>query len=294
MLNMCHAASFLVRQSASARSVLYASRNLSLGAISRGEAASSSSSSAEEAPYEASSAAPGPPPAGSRRTGVLGVKLGMMRAFDDATGAGYGVTVVQLRDCQVVQQRTMEKDGYTALQVGAINVPDRKVTRQLKGHFESVNVPPKRQLKEFRVTEDCLLPPGTELTCQHFTVGQEVDVIGRTIGKGFQGVMKKHGFKGMRASHGVTKTHRRPGAMGGGQDPGRVWPGKKLPGRMGTEKVMAKSLVVDRIDPRYNLLFLRGCVPGHKETLLEVADTRKKPRALKYVPKVVARARAKQ
>merc|ERR1719223_1037304 len=125
----------------------------------------------------------------------------MMRAFEDATGAGYALTVVQLQDVQVVQQRTTDRDGYTALQVGAINAPQKKVTKQLQGHFERHGVPAKRRLAEVRVTEDCLLPVGTELTCEYFEQGQKVDVIGTTIGKGFQGVMKKHGFKGMRASH---------------------------------------------------------------------------------------------
>ncbi|XP_062523238.1 large ribosomal subunit protein uL3m-like, partial [Corticium candelabrum] len=151
------------------------------------------------------------------------------------------------------------------------------VTKPLQGHFAKASLPVKRKLWEFRVTEDASVPVGTEIVASHFLPGQYVDVAGTTIGKGFQGVMKKHKMKGQGASHGVTKTHRKMGATGGGTDPGRIWPGKRMPGRMGCKRRTTMSLKVYRINNKYNILYVSGCIPGYNGSYVRVTDARRKP-----------------
>jgi large subunit ribosomal protein L3 len=163
-------------------------------------------------------------------------------------GQRVAVTLIEVQDCQVVQVKTKERDGVTALQLGAVNrSTSKRVTKPLQGHFVKAGIPAKRKLWDFRVTEDALLPVGTQIMASHFRPGQYVDVTGITIGKGFQGVMKRHKMKGQRASHGATKTHRKMGATGGGKDPGRIWPGKRMPGRMGCKVQTTRNLKVRRI-----------------------------------------------
>jgi large subunit ribosomal protein L3 len=166
------------------------------------------------------------------RSGVIAQKLGMTRIFTDA-GEHIPVTVLRLEHCQVVGQRTPEKNGYTALQLGAGTPKVSRLTRAARGHFAAVNVEPKRRLAEFRVSPENMIEIGAEITADHFVEGQFVDVSGTTIGKGFAGVMKRHGFHGLRASHGVSVSHRSHGSTGQRQDPGKVFKGKKMAGHMG-------------------------------------------------------------
>jgi large subunit ribosomal protein L3 len=188
------------------------------------------------------------------------------------------ITVLQVLDNQVVNVRTKDKEGYWGLQVGGINHPKPKnLLKPVLGQYQRADVVPKRKLWEFRVTEDALLPVGTSIFASHFVCGQYVDVCAKSIGKGFQGVMKRHGMKGQPASHGQTKTHRKMGATGGGQDPGRIWPGKRMPGRMGGKRVTTPNLQVVRINQQFNVLYVRGAVPGHENTFVRVTDARRKP-----------------
>ncbi|XP_065828175.1 large ribosomal subunit protein uL3-like [Oscarella lobularis] len=213
----------------------------------------------------------------SRRTGAIGVKLGMTKMWTKK-GDSFPVTLIRIQDCQVVQTKTQEKDGFSALQLGAVDQPKLKnVTKPLRKHFEKAGVNPKKKIWEFPVTEDALLPPGTTILARHFLPGQYVDVTGITIGKGFQGVMKRHGMKGQPASHGVTKTHRKMGATGGGGDPGRIWPGKRMPGRMGNKRRVTMNLKVCRINNKYNVLYVKGGVSGSANGYVRVTDARRKP-----------------
>eukprot|EP00049_Salpingoeca_infusionum_P022757 m.8625 g.8625 ORF g.8625 m.8625 type:complete len:307 (-) comp5379_c0_seq1:266-1186(-) len=219
----------------------------------------------------------------TRRCGLLARKVGMTQLFTE-WGERVPVTAFQVENMQVLAQRTPEKHGYTALQVGAEDVAPRKVTKQQLTVFENLGIKPKRHICEFKVSDDCLLPVGTELTCEHFIPGQYVDIQGVTIGKGFQGVMKRHNFGGMPASHGVTLTHRKAGGMGGGQDPGRVWKGKRMEGRMGGKKVTQMNLQVYRVDTRYNMLFVVGSVPGSKNSIVKIKDAMTKPPSEAPIP----------
>eukprot|EP00730_Choanoeca_flexa_P005505 TRINITY_DN11960_c0_g1_i9.p2 TRINITY_DN11960_c0_g1~~TRINITY_DN11960_c0_g1_i9.p2 ORF type:complete len:340 (+),score=39.15 TRINITY_DN11960_c0_g1_i9:2025-3044(+) len=208
----------------------------------------------------------------SRRCPVFMTKLGMTQSWD-MWGSKLVMTVLQVNDCQVVGHRTQEKDGYNAIILGAENKPERKTKGTVLGQYKKVSLPPKRHREEVKVTPDCNLPLGWNLGVEHFEPGQLVDVRGVTIGKGFAGVMKRHNFAGMPASHGQTKTHRRMGGYGGGQDPGRVWKGKRNAGRMGGQKRWQYSLMVQRMDTRYNLLYVRGSIPGAKGSRVLVRDT---------------------
>ncbi|KAH9951993.1 mitochondrial 50S ribosomal protein L3 [Amylocystis lapponica] len=214
----------------------------------------------------------------SIRTGLIARKRGMTVMWDDH-GARFPVTVLQLENCQVTANiKTVRKDEseYHAVQVAATDRPAKTATNQMLGHFRKAGVPPKRIVKEFPVTSDAHLPVGTTLSAIHFVPGQYVDVIANSLGKGFQGTMKRWNFKGMRASHGVSVSHRAAGAIGAHQDPGRVWPGKKMAGRQGGKRITAQNLSVVRVDSALDLIFVRGCVPGIDDAQVMVRDAKKK------------------
>ncbi|RDD61633.1 50S ribosomal protein L3 [Ferruginivarius sediminum] len=209
------------------------------------------------------------------RTGVLAQKVGMTRLFTE-TGKHVPVTVLKVDDCQVVAVRTEEKDGYNAVQIGAGTAKAKNVTKPMRGHFAKAKVRPKAKLAEFRVSADALLELGQELSAAHFVEGQHVDASGITIGRGFQGAMKRHNFSGLRASHGVSAVHRALGSTGQMQDPGRVFKGKKMPGQMGSRKVTTQSLEVVSVDTDRNLVLVKGCVPGHEGSWVRLSDSLKR------------------
>ena len=209
------------------------------------------------------------------RTGLIAQKLGMTRLFAE-TGAHVPVTVLKVDRCQVVAQRTVEKDGYTALQLGVGSVKVKNLTRPQRGHFAKAKVEPKRKLMEFRVDADALVDVGAELSTGHFVEGQYVDVFGTSIGKGFAGVMKRHGFAGLRASHGVSVSHRSGGSTGQCQDPGKVFKGKKMAGHLGDRRVTVQNLQVVKTDSERGLVLVRGAVPGAKGGYVGIRDAVKK------------------
>jgi large subunit ribosomal protein L3 len=207
-----------------------------------------------------------------------------MLAIWDKWGVRYPVTVLQLDQCQVVQVKTEEENGYTALQLGVGEAKVKRVNKPLLGHFKaqlgadgSEDIHVSRKLMEFKVTPDCVLPVGTQIYATHFVPGQLIDVCGVSKGKGFQGVMKRHNFKGGRASHGNSLNHRTPGSTGQRQDPGKVFKGKKMPGNMGNDRVTVQNLHVLKIDVTRNLLYVKGAVPGQKGAFLRVQDAVKGP-----------------
>src|SRR5437016_217592 len=195
------------------------------------------------------------------RTGLIAQKLGMTRVFS-GEGNHIAVTVLRVDNCQVVAQRTQETDGYTALQLGVGAAKVKNVTQPLRGHFAKAKVEPKARLAEFRVSEDALVPVGAEITAAHFIAGQYVDVTGTSIGKGFAGGMKRHNFSGLRASHGVSVSHRSLGSTGQRQDPGKTFKNKKMAGHLGAERVTTQSLRVVIADPERGVLMIKGAVPG--------------------------------
>ncbi|ODR98614.1 50S ribosomal protein L3 [Methyloceanibacter methanicus] len=197
------------------------------------------------------------------RSGVIAQKVGMTRIFTDA-GEHIPVTVLRLENCQVVGQRTAEKNGYTALQLGAGRAKVKRLTRAERGGFAVANVEPKRKVAEFRVSPENLIDVGAEITADHFVEGQFVDASGTSIGKGFAGGMKRHGFGGLRASHGVSINHRSHGSTGQCQEPGKVFKGKKMAGHMGDVSVTTQNLRVVKTDPERGLIMIRGAVPGSK------------------------------
>jgi len=205
------------------------------------------------------------------RTGVIAEKVGMTRVFA-VNGAHVPVTVLRIDGLQVVAQRTQEKDGYTAVQLGAGARKVKNTTKPMRGHFAKSNVEPKRKLAEFRVDASSMLDVGAELSADHFVAGQLVDITGTTIGKGFQGVMKRHNFAGLRASHGVSISHRSHGSTGMRQDPGRVFKGKKMAGHMGQVTATTQNLEVVRADAERGLLLIKGAVPGAKGSYVLVRD----------------------
>ena len=210
------------------------------------------------------------------RTGLIARKLGMTRLFAE-DGRHIPVTVLQVENCQVVAQRTVEKDGYSAMQVGVGAPKVKNMTKAMRGHFAKAKVEPKARLGEFRVDADHLQEVGTEITVDHFIPGQFVDVSGTTIGKGFAGAMKRYGFKGLRASHGVSVNHRSLGSTGQCQDPGKVFKGKKMAGHMGDRRVTTQNLEVVATDRARGLVMIKGAVPGSKGNYVEVRDALKKP-----------------
>jgi large subunit ribosomal protein L3 len=209
---------------------------------------------------------------------MIARKVGMTRLFDQ-DGRHVPVTVLEVGDCQVVAQKTVERDGYNALQLGADMIRKVKnVSKSMRGHFAKAKVEPRRTLAEFRVAEDALVEVGTELSVTHFIKGQFVDVTGTSIGKGFAGVMKRHNFKGLRASHGVSVSHRSHGSTGQRQDPGRVFKGKKMAGHLGNARITTQNLQVVETDAVLGLILVKGAVPGPNGAYVRVADAVKKSR----------------
>jgi len=198
----------------------------------------------------------------------------MTRVFSEK-GEHIPVTVLQLDKCQVVAKRTVEKDGYTAVQLGVGTQKPHRVTQPMRGHFAKANVEPKRKLQEFRVSTENLLDVGDEITADHFVPGQLVDVAGHTVGKGFAGAMKRWNFAGLEASHGVSISHRSHGSTGQRQDPGKVFKGKKMAGHMGTELVTTQNVLVVRTDVERGLILVRGSVPGSKGGYVTIRDAAK-------------------
>ena len=209
------------------------------------------------------------------RSGLIAQKLGMTRIFTDE-GEHVPVTVLKVDNCQVVAVRTEDKDGYTAVQIGAGAIKVKNVTKPMRGHFAKARVEPKRKLVEFRVSPDALIEVGAELSVAHFVPGQFVDVQGTSIGKGFAGAMKRWNFGGLRASHGVSVSHRSHGSTGNRQDPGKVFKNKKMAGHLGDEKVTVLNLKVVSVDEDRGLIFLKGAVPGAEGSWLRIRDAVKK------------------
>ncbi|KQI69012.1 large subunit ribosomal protein L3 [Loktanella sp. DSM 29012] len=210
------------------------------------------------------------------RTGLIAKKMGMTRLFME-DGRQIPVTVLQLDKLQVVSQRTADKHGYTAVQLGAGTAKVKRVSQAMRGHFAAANVEPKRKVAEFRVAEENMINVGEELTANHYFEGQYVDVCGTSIGKGFAGAMKRHNFGGLRASHGVSVSHRSHGSVGQCQDPGKIFKGKKMAGHMGSARVTTQNLQVIRTDADRGLIMVKGAVPGSKGGWVTIKDAVKKP-----------------
>jgi large subunit ribosomal protein L3 len=210
------------------------------------------------------------------RSGIIAKKLGMTRLFMD-DGKQIPVTVLQLDGLQVVSQRTAAKHGYSAVQLGTGTIKAKRVSQAMRGHFAVAQVEPKRKVAEFRVAPENLIEVGAEITAEHYAAGQFVDVSGTSIGKGFAGAMKRHNFKGLRASHGVSVSHRSHGSTGQCQGPGKVFKGKKMAGHMGAAKVTTQNLQVVKTDLDRGLIMIKGAVPGSKGGWVTVKDAVKKP-----------------
>ena len=209
------------------------------------------------------------------RTGVIARKVGMTRVYTE-DGTHIPVTVMQLDACQVVGQRTAKTNGYTAVQLGSGAKKAKRVTKAERGQFAKVNVEPKAKLAEFRVSEENLVEIGAELSAEHFLAGQKVDVTGTSIGKGFAGAMKRHNFGGLRASHGVSISHRSHGSTGQCQDPGKVFKGKKMAGHYGAARITTQNLEVVRTDADRGLILIKGAVPGPKGGWVLIKDAVKR------------------
>ncbi|SHG79842.1 50S ribosomal protein L3 [Cognatishimia maritima] len=209
------------------------------------------------------------------RSGIIAKKVGMTRLFME-DGKQIPVTVLSLDGLQVVDQRTNDRDGYTAVQLGAGSAKAKRTSKAMRGHFAKANVEPKRKVAEFRVDEANLIEVGAEISAEHFVEGQKVDVAGTSIGKGFAGAMKRHNFGGLRASHGVSISHRSHGSTGQCQNPGRVFKGKKMAGHMGAVRVTTQNLEVVKTDADRGLVFIKGAVPGSKGGWVTVKDAVKK------------------
>ena len=226
------------------------------------------------------------------RSGVIAQKVGMTRVYNDA-GEHVPVTVLKMENCQVVAQRTAEKNGYTAVQLGVGLSKVKNTPKANRGHFATASVEPKAKVAEFRVSPENLLDVGVELTAEHFVAGQKVDVTGTSIGKGFQGVIKRHNFGGGRATHGNSVSHRTHGSTGQRQDPGKVFKGKKMAGHMGNTRVTTQNVEVVSTDADRGLILIRGAVPGSKGAWIMVRDAVKnalpdnapKPAALRAAAK---------
>jgi large subunit ribosomal protein L3 len=217
------------------------------------------------------------------RTGLIALKMGMTRLFTEE-GTHVPVTVLRVDNCQVVAVRTEEKDGYIALQLGTGKAKVKNVTQPMRGHYAKAKVEPKRKLVEFRVPKDALLEVGAELSAAHFVAGQFVDVIGTTKGRGFSGVMRRHNFGGLRATHGVSVSHRSHGSTGQRQDPGKVFRNKKMAGHYGDERVTTQNLRVVATDGERGLIMVEGAVPGFDGGYVLVKDAvkRKAPKGLPF------------
>ncbi|WP_084794223.1 50S ribosomal protein L3 [Pseudoponticoccus marisrubri] len=210
------------------------------------------------------------------RSGVIAKKIGMTRLFME-DGKQIPVTVLQLDGLQVVAQRTSDKDGYTAVQLGAGTAKAKRTSQALRGHFAKASVEPKRKVAEFRVSPENLIEVGEEIIADHYFEGQFVDVSGTTIGKGFAGAMKRHNFGGLRATHGVSISHRSHGSTGQCQDPGKVFKGKKMAGHMGAVRITTQNLQVVKTDSDRGIIMIKGAVPGPKGSWVTVKDAVKKP-----------------
>jgi len=210
------------------------------------------------------------------RSGVIAKKVGMTRLFMD-DGRQVPVTVLHLDKLQVVAQRTPDLHGYAAVQLGAGSAKAKRVSQAMRGHFSAAKVEPKRKVAEFRVAPENMIAVGEEITADHYFEGQFVDVSGTSIGKGFAGAMKRHNFGGLRASHGVSISHRSHGSTGQCQDPGKVFKGKKMAGHMGAARVTTQNLQVVRTDADRGLIMIKGAVPGSKGGWVTIKDAVKKP-----------------
>src|SRR6202051_1727326 len=197
------------------------------------------------------------------RTGLIAQKLGMSRVFTD-DGNHVPVTVLRIDNCQVVAHRTQDRDGYVALQLGVGAAKVKNVSKPMRGHYAAAKVEPKAHMAEFRVSDDALVPVGAEITAAHFIAGQYVDVVGTSIGKGFAGGMKRWNFGGLRATHGVSVSHRSLGSTGGREDPGKTFKNKKMPGHMGSDRITTLNLKVMQTDVERGLILVEGAVPGAK------------------------------
>ena len=210
------------------------------------------------------------------RSGIIAKKMGMTRVFQE-DGRQIPVTVLQLDGLQVVAQRTPEQHGYAAVQLGIGSIKAKRVSKAMRGHFAAASVEPKRKIAEFRVAPENLIGVGEEITADHYFEGQYVDVSGTSIGKGFAGAMKRHNFGGLRASHGVSISHRSHGSTGQCQDPGKVFKGKKMAGHMGAVRVTTQNLQVIKTDAERGIIMVKGAVPGAKGGWVTVKDAVKKP-----------------
>jgi len=210
------------------------------------------------------------------RTGLIARKEGMSRIFDE-DGRHVPVTVLKVDNCQVVAVRNEEKDGYVAVQLGAGKAKVKRTSKQNRGHFAKAKVEPKKKVAEFRVSNENVLDIGAELGANHFIAGQYVDVSATSKGKGFAGAMKRHNFSGMRATHGVSISHRAHGSTGQCQEPGKVFKGKKMAGHMGAERVTTQNLEVVAVDEEENLILVKGAVPGAKQGWVLINDAVKRP-----------------
>jgi len=221
------------------------------------------------------------------RTGLIARKLGMSRVFKD-DGRHIPVTVLKVDNLQVVNQRTVDLNGYSALLLGWGTAKVKNTSKSMRGHFAKSKVEPKRKLMEFRIADDAMVDVGAELSVDHFVVGQKIDVCGTSIGKGFAGGMKRHGFAGLRASHGVSISHRSLGSTGQCQDPGRVFKGKKMAGQMGNKRITTQNLEVVATDDTEGLIFVSGAVPGSKGGFVRITDAVKiaRPADLPYPAKL--------
>lgn len=209
------------------------------------------------------------------RTGLIAKKIGMTLIFNDQ-GEKMAVTFLQVENCQVIGHRTDEKEGYDALIIGVKDQKLSKVTKSLKQVFANIQVTPKVKVKEFRISKDCFITVGTELYVDHFVAGQFVDVVGTTIGKGFAGGMKRHNFRGLEASHGVSISHRSHGSTGGRQDPGKVFKGKKMAGHMGCVRATVQNLKVVNTNKEQGIIVVSGNIPGSKGSYVYIQDAVKK------------------
>jgi large subunit ribosomal protein L3 len=209
------------------------------------------------------------------RTGLIAKKIGMTNIYEEG-GVETAVTLLQVENCQVVAQKTNAKDGYSALQLGVGSAKAKNTSKAMRGHFAKARVEPKAKLVEFRVQENALVEPGTELVASHFIAGQYVDIVGTTKGKGFAGAMKRWNFAGLEATHGVSVAHRSHGSTGQRQDPGKTFKGKKMAGHLGQERVTQQNLEVVSVDDAEGFIVIRGAVPGAKNSYVLVSDAVKK------------------
>ncbi|SLN40153.1 50S ribosomal protein L3 [Oceanibacterium hippocampi] len=227
------------------------------------------------------------------RCGLIAQKRGMTRVFGE-DGQHIPVTVLQVENCQVVAHRVADRHGYNAMQIGVGTVKVKNLTAAQRGHFAAAKVEPKRRLAEFRVADDGFVDVGSEITVEHFVPGQRIDVVGTSIGKGFAGAMKRHNFGGLRASHGVSISHRSHGSTGQCQDPGRVFKGKKMAGHLGARRVTIQNLEVVGTDLSRGLILVRGAVPGADEGWVLVSDAVKRPAKMELPYPAAIRAAANE